>query len=132
MVHTSTGQPAASTRRTSFSVSSHAAGMYSWYHSPPARAAITSSTPVEVMVDSTCSAFFALAARAVATSPSAWNMRRPPTGHTKIGLANRWPNSSTLVSIFETSTRRCGRSWMFLYAAALACSVRLSSVPLAM
>ena len=71
MVHTSTGQPAASTRRTSFSVSSHDGGMYSWYHNPPPRAAITSSTPIEVWLESICNVFFAFAARAVATSPSA-------------------------------------------------------------
>jgi hypothetical protein len=32
----------------------------------------------------------------------------------KIGLAKRCPKSSTPVSIFETSTRRRGRSWIVL------------------
>ena len=96
------------------------------------RIAAQGEPAIDVIVERICRAFTAFAARAVASSPSVWNMRWPPRGQRKIGPANRWPNSSMPVSIFETSTRRRGRSSMFLKALTLACTVRLSSTPLAM
>ena len=69
-VHARTLQPAASTRRTSLSVSSHFKGMYSRYHGPAPSALATSSTEIDVCVESICAVFLALAARAVANSPS--------------------------------------------------------------
>ncbi len=62
------------------------------------RAAVTSSTPSDACVDITMMPFFALAARATATSPSGWNERRAPIGQKKIGDAARVPNTSVLKS----------------------------------
>ena len=50
-----------------------------------ARAAVTSSTELEATVDRICRWLPALAPRAEATSPSAWNARWPPTGASTIG-----------------------------------------------
>src|SRR5262245_15990871 len=95
-----TEQPAAWTRFSSATFASHDGGAYSWYQTGWPRAALTSSTLVDVAVDRTCSVLRALAARATASSPSGWNDFSPPVGQRKIGLAYVVPNSSTRMSTF--------------------------------
>ena len=83
----------------------------------------------EATVDSTCRVLRVFAARAVATSPSAWSARWQPSGHRKIGLAYFVPNSSTLMSSLLTSTSRRVRSCWRPYARWLAFSVSSPSTP---
>src|SRR5689334_5025003 len=61
MVQTRTGHPASSTRRTIFSVSLHDTGMYNWYQGAAPSARATSSTGVEVTVESIITARWARA-----------------------------------------------------------------------
>ncbi len=63
-----------------------------------ARAAATFSTELLATVETICSEFLLLAARATAISPSSWNIFWAPTGHRKTGEFTFWPNSSTDMS----------------------------------
>ena len=77
----------------------------------PLRPFATSSTLFEACVERISSWFFACAARAAPTSPSAWNAPALPIGHSTTGELNFAPNNSTDVSMRLTSMKRRVLSW---------------------
>ena len=61
---------------------------------------------VDDCVDRICRCPFVFEARATASSPSGWNARWLPTGHSITGDGNAWPNSDTDMSIFALHNMR--------------------------